>query len=270
MKAVRSEFACICLAALLLGGCAARLPQQTTQLDGAELKRAEERLSRFLSQTCVEAVDSDVRLTWRAYAQQETYPASMQAAAPALLRLALNDPLGRPLLLLAADEKRFTMADNRKAQGYTGSTELRFVRRFLPAFIPVSDLFFWLSGRVRPERMQAAAVRVDRDGGLWWHGGSSDGKTVHILALDGKNRLSRHMIADKKTDEILFEARYSDHLATTSDCAWPGRIELSGKSLEADYAIEFSEIFSFAPLDRQRFQIKLPPHFKVKEMTDKD
>lgn len=271
MRVVRSKFACICLAALLLGGCAARLPQQTSQLEGADLKRAEERLSRFLSQTCVEAVDSDVRLTWRAYAQQETYPASMQAAAPALLRLSLNDPLGRPLLLLAADEKRFTLADNRKGQGYTGSTELRFVRRFLPAFIPVSDLFFWLSGRVRPERMQAAAVRVDRDGGLWWHGGSPDGgKTVHILALDGKNRLVRHMIADKKTDEILFEARYSDYLATTSDCAWPGRIELSGKSLEADYAIEFSEIFSFAPIDRQRFQIKLPPHFKVKEMTGKD
>ncbi|WP_417911831.1 lipoprotein insertase outer membrane protein LolB [Candidatus Electronema sp. TJ] len=270
MKAVRSEFACICLAALLLGGCAARLPQQTSQLSGAELKQAEERLSRFLSRSCVEAVDSDVRLTWRAYAQQETYPASVQAAAPALLRLSLNDPLGRPLFLLAADEKRFTLADNQKSQGYTGSTELRFVRRFLPTFIPVNDLFFWLSARVRPERMQAAAVRVDRDGGFWWHGGSPDGKTVHILALDAKNRLSRHLIADKQTDEILFEARYSDYLATTSDCAWPGRIELSGKSLEADYAIEFSEIFSFAPIDRQRFQITLPPHFTVKEMSDKD
>jgi outer membrane biogenesis lipoprotein LolB len=261
---------CICLAALLLGGCAARLPQQTSQLDGAALNKAEERLNRFLSQSCVEAVDSDVRLTWRAYAQQETYPASMQAAAPALLRLSMNDPMGRPLLLLAADEKRFTLADNRKSLGWTGSTELRLIRRFLPAFIPVNDFFFWLSGRVRPERMQAAAVRVDRSGGLWWHGGSPDGKTVHILALDGNNRLSRHLIADKKTDEILFEARYSGYRATDKDCAWPAKIELSGKSLEADCVIEFNEIFSFAPVGRERFQITLPPHFTVKEMTDKD
>ena len=141
--------------ALLLGGCALRLPQ-TERLNKTELKKAEEQLTAFLSQSCVDAVDSDVKLTWRAYAQQETYPAAMQAAAPALLRLALNDPLGRPLLLLGSDGSTFTLADNRKAVGYTGSTELKFIRRFLPAFIPADDLFFWLSGRVRPERLRAA------------------------------------------------------------------------------------------------------------------
>ncbi|WP_417914775.1 hypothetical protein [Candidatus Electronema sp. JM] len=256
-------------AALLLGGCALRLPQ-TERLNKTELKKAEEQLTAFLSQSCVDAVDSDVKLTWRAYAQQETYPAAMQAAAPASLRLALNDPLGRPLLLLGSDGSTFTLADNRKAVGYTGSTELKFVRRFLPAFIPADDLFFWLSGRVRPERLRAAAARSDAQGAIWWHGGSSDGKTVHIFALDSKNRLSRHLIADKKNDEILFEARYSGYKKTPKDCAWPGKIELSGKALEAEYSIEFKELFGFGPLDQQQFQITLPPHFTVKQMTNQD
>jgi outer membrane biogenesis lipoprotein LolB len=255
--------------ALLLGGCALRLPQ-TERLDGGELKKAEEQLTGFLRQSCVDAVDSDVKLTWRAYAQQETYPAAMQASAPALLRLSLNDPLGRPLLLLGSDGKTFTLADNRKSQGYTGSTELKFIRRFLPAFIPADDLFFWLSGQVRPERMRAAAARSDAQGAIWWHGGSSDGKTVHILALDSKNRLTRHLIADRESDEILFEARYSDYKKTPKDCAWPGKIELSGKALEAEYSIEFSEVFGFGPLDQQQFHITLPPHFTIKQMTNQD
>ncbi|MCW5200347.1 hypothetical protein VU07_00805 [Desulfobulbus sp. F4] len=208
---MRTKWVWLAVVSLLLGGCAFKLPQ-TEQLDGKELKKAEERLNAFLGQSCVEAVDSDVKLTGRAYAHQETYPAAMQAAAPASLRLALNDPLGRPLLLLGSDGKKFTLADNRKSLGYTGSMELKFIRRFLPAFISMDDLFFWLSGRVRPERMRAAAARLDGEGRVWWHGGTSDdGKTVHILALDEQNHLSRHLVADKQTDKILFEARYSDY-----------------------------------------------------------
>ncbi|WP_417908856.1 hypothetical protein [Candidatus Electronema sp. PJ] len=255
------------LVALLLGGCSAKL-QQTTQLGGQELQKAEERLTHFMGQSCVEAVDSDVKLTWRAYAQQETYSAAMQAAAPALLRLSLNDSLGRPVLLLGSDGKTFTLADNLKAVGYTGSTELKYIRRFLPAFIPMEDLFSWLSGQVRPERMQAAAARTDAQGRVWWHGGSADGKTVHILALDEQNRLSRHLVADKQTDEILFEARYSKYGKTPKGCAWPGRIELAGKALEAEYSLEFSEIFGFEPIDQKQFHITLPPHFTVKQKNE--
>lgn len=269
MNPFRFRFACLCLTSLLLGGCAATLPQQSAQLDGEQLKQAEKRLSSFLEQSCVSAVDSDVKLSWQAYAQQETYSATLQAAAPASLRLALTDPLGRPLLLLGSDGKTFTLADNRKAAGYTGSTELKFIRRFLPAFVPMDDLFLWLSGRVRGERMQAAAARTDAEGTLWWHGGSTDGQTTHILALDKENRLSRHLVVDKKTNEILFEARYSDYRPTTDKtCAWPGQIKFSGKALEADYAIAFSEIFGFGPLTPQ--PVKLPPHFTVKAMTDQD
>ncbi len=260
----------LCAVALLLGGCSAKLPQQSAQLDGEPLRQAEKRLRGFLNQSCVQAVDSDIQLNWKAFARQETYPAELQAQAPASLRLALTDPLGRPLLLLGSDGKTFTLADNRKAQGWRGSVELRFIRRFLPAFIPTDDLFLWLSGRVRGERMQAAAARLDAEGTLWWHGGAGDGKTVHILALDEKNHLSRHLVVDRASDEILFEARYSEYRATDKDCSWPGSIILSGKALEAEYRLDFGEIAGFSPIDSKRFEVTLPPHFTVKELTDQD
>lgn len=262
---------CICLVSLLLGGCALKLPQ-TEQLGGAALEKAEERLNLFFAQSCAAAVDSDVTLSWAAYGKKERYAAQLQAAAPSLLRLALNDLLGRPLFLLGTDGKTFTFADNRKAIGYTGSTGLKFIRRFLPAFIPTDDLFLWLSGRVRLQNMRKAAARTDAAGRIWWHGGSSDNKkTVHILALDRHNRLSSHIVADKKTNEILFEAKYSDYQnIADKDCAWPGKISFSGKALEADYAIEFEELFGFGEIDQKRFKINLPAHFTIKKMTDKD
>ncbi len=264
---MRSSLVIICLAALLLGGCASKAPQ-TEQLGGVALDDAAERLNLFLAQSCVAAVDSDVNLSWSAYGQEETYSAELQAAAPASLRLALNDPLGRPLLLLATDGKTFTLADNRKAVGYTGSTALHFIRRFVPSFIPTNDLFLWLSGRVRPETMHRAAARTDANGRIWWHGGSPDGKTVHILAFDRKNHLSRHLVADKKTNEILFEADYSGYRSSDEDCAWPGKISFSGKALEADYTIEYEEIVSFDPIDKKQFQITIPAHFTVKTLQE--
>lgn len=253
-------------AMLLLGGCAARLPQ-TEQIAGKKLQQAEARLNTFLKQSCVSAVDSDVQIGGKAYGQQETYAATLQAAAPSSLRLALTDPLGRPLLLLGSDGRTFTLADNRKSVGWTGSTDLKFVRRFVPAFIPAADLFSWLSGRVSKEKMRAAAARTDAEGTVWWHGGA-DGKIAHILAIDKENRLSRHLVVDRKTNAILFEARYSGYKKTPKDCAWPGRIDLSGKSLEADYSLAFTEIVSFDPISAERFQITLPPHFTVKEMAE--
>jgi hypothetical protein len=260
----------ICFVSLLLGGCAVKLPQ-TEQLGGAALEKAEERLNLFFAQSCAAAVDSDVTLSWAAYGQKERYAAQLQAAAPSSLRLALNDLLGRPLYLLGTDGKTFVFSDNRKAIGYTGSTGLKFIRRFLPAFIPADDLFLWLSGRVRLHNMRKAAARTDANGRIWWHGGSSEDKIVHIIALDRHNRLSSHIIADKKTNEILFEAKYSDYQnIADKDCAWPGKISFFGKALEAEYAIEFEELFGFAPIDEKRFTINLPAHFTVKKMTDND
>ncbi|MCW5200346.1 hypothetical protein VU07_00800 [Desulfobulbus sp. F4] len=45
---------------------------------------------------------------------------------------------------------------------------------------------------------------------------------------------------------------------------------MSGKALEAEYSIEFGEIFGFGPIEPQRFQVTLPPHFTVKQMTEQD
>lgn len=247
---------------LLISGCGSKLPK-TISVSGPELVFVQDRLDRFLEQSCVTAVDSDVRLGWKAYGQMETYPATLQAAAPGFLRFAVVDPLGRALLLLASNGTSFVLADNRKGLGYTGLADSEFIRRYLPEAIGGRDLFFWLSGRIRSD-MQVLSSRKDEKGELFWYEIDYGDRLIHLLAL-GPDNLSRHLVLDDR-DTILFDANYSGYTATTRDCDWPGKITASGEALAADFTLEFIRIYSFSPLDEQLFQLQLPPHFTVRNV----
>ncbi|MCI5137088.1 MAG: DUF4292 domain-containing protein [Candidatus Electrothrix sp. AR1] len=238
---------------------------------GTELRQVESKLTRFLGQSCVNAVDCDVQLSWQAYGQGKTFSATMQAMHPASLRLAMIDPLGRPLVLLGAHGNRFTLTDNNESIGYTGTMDLDVVHKFLPEFISKDDIFYWLSGQINRSRMRTVSTRMDAEESLYWYevayaGGSSKDMT-HMLALNEENQLVRHMVLDADGD-IQFEATYSEYSATPKTCSWPGRVEISGEALEADFTLIFTEIFDFKPLEQKRFQVKIPPHFEVRKIIN--
>ncbi|MCI5158674.1 MAG: hypothetical protein D3906_09605 [Candidatus Electrothrix sp. AUS1_2] len=260
-----------CAGALLLNGCAATPPKTVEIQNDKELLQAESRLSRFLSQSCVNAVDCDVQLSWQAYGHGKTFSAVMQAMYPASLRLAINDPPGRPLILLGAYGNRFTLTDNNAAIGYTGTMDLDVVRKFLPEFIPTNDLFYWLSGRVNRSGLRTVSTRTDAKEKLSWYEvaySTEAGKDMpHMLALNEENQLVRHLVLDKDGD-IQFEAKYSDYSATPRMCSWPGRVEISGDALEADFTLIFTEILNFNPMVPKRFQVNIPPHFEKRKLIN--
>ena len=248
---------------LLVGGCGSKLPR-TVAVSGSDLDQVQSRLTRFFDQSCVTAIDSDVRLGWQAYGQLETYPATLQATAPAFLRFAVVDPLGRPLLLLASNGSTFVFADNRKGIGYTGMADSDFIHQYLPEGIAANNLFFWLSGRIRQDGLQILSARRAEDGPLFWYEIDSGDRLIHLLGLD-QGHLSRHLVLDED-DTILFDAQYSEYLNTTKDCDWPGKIVVTGDALAAAFTLEFTKTYSFSPLDDQLFQLRLPPHFAVRNV----
>jgi outer membrane biogenesis lipoprotein LolB len=258
----------------MLGGCAATPPKTVEIRDSTELRQVESKLSRFLGQSCVNAIDSDVKFSWQAYGQGKTFSATMQAMHPSSLRLAMIDPLGRPLILLGAHGNRFTLADNNEAIGYTGTMDLDVVQQFLPAFIPHEDFFYWLSGRVNRQGMKTLSTKMDAKENLSWYevaypdqADEDKEKMTHMLALNEDNQLVRHMILDADGD-IQFEAKYSDYSATPKMCSWPGQIEISGDALDADFTLIFTEIFDFKPMEQKRFHVKIPPHFEVRKLIN--
>lgn len=261
-----------CAGVLILAGCAATPPKTVEISNSKELRQVESKLTRFLGQSCVNAVDCDVQLSWQAYGQNKTFSATMQAMYPSSLRLAMIDPPGRPLVLLGAYGNRFTLADNNEAIGYTGTMDLDVVKKFLPEFIPTNNLFYWLSGRINRNGMQTVSTRMDAEDKLYWYEvaypqSSKDKEMRHMLALNEKNQLVRHMVLDKEGN-IQFEAQYSEYSKTPKRCSWPGRIEISGDALDADFSLVFTEIFNFKPMERRRFQVKIPPHFEIRKIIN--
>ena len=248
---------------LLVGGCGSKLPR-TVAVSGPDLDLVQSRLTRYFDQSCVAAIDSDVRLGWQAYGQLETYPATLQTTAPAFLRFAVVDPLGRPQLLLASNGSTFVLADNRKGVGYTGMTDSDFIHQYLPEGIASQDLFFWLSGRIRKDGLQVLSVRKAEDGPLFWYEIDYGDRLIHLLGL-GRDRLSRHLVLDEN-ETVLFDAQYSGYFNTTEDCDWPGKIVVSGEGLAAAFTLEFTKMYNFSSLDDQLFQLQLPPHFAVRKV----
>ncbi len=248
---------------LFVSGCASKLPR-TVAVSGPNLEVVQDRLNRFLDQSCVTAIDSDVRLGWQAYGQQETYPATLLSTFPAYLRFAVVDPLGRPLLLLAITGNTFTLADNREAEGYTGLLDSDFIHQYLPVGISGDDLFFWISGRVRQQGLQVLSARRAEDGELFWYEIDYGDRLIHLLGLD-RDHLSRHLVLDEE-DTVIFDVQYSGYSATPEECNWPGKIVVTGEALAADFILDFTRIYSFSPLQEHLFQLQLPPHFMVREV----
>ena len=249
----------------LAGGCASRLPR-TLDVNGSELDRGQAILSRFLKKPCASAVDADVRLAWQAYGQQGKYPATLQAMVPSFLRLAVVDPLGRPVVLLVTDGRTFSLADNRHAEGSVGSMDADFIQKYLPSGIFSHDLFLWLSGRIPTRGLQVLSIRKAEQGALFWYEINYGDRMVHLVGLNRKY-LVRHLILDEKK-RIIADVRYSNYSdpAEIEQYAWPGKIEISGKNSAAVLSLEFTRIYGFSPLQKKNFHLQFPEYFTVRRV----
>ncbi len=245
----------------LLGGCGTRLPR-TTALHGPELEQALARLDRYLDRSCARSVDSDVDLGWQAYGRREVYPGTLQALAPARLRLALVDPLGRPQLLLVSNGSRFTLADNRRVEGFTGPVDSGYITKYLPPEVVGEELFSWLSGRVERSDSDEVGVEEGQEGRIWYS--MARGELSQYLVLD-QDRLRRRLLKDADGN-ILLDVHYSDYLPTEDGCLWPGRLEITGEHLPAGFTLDFTRIYSLDPPGDRVFELQLPQHFSVQEV----
>jgi len=251
---------CLCL--FLAGGCASRLPR-TLAVSDPELDQGQRRLSRFLDKPCAGAVDADVRLRWQAYGRQGTYPATLQAMLPSLLRLAVVDPLGRPVVLLVMDGDSFSLVDNRSSEGYTGALDSDFIGEYLPAGISGQDLFLWLSGRIRSRGLQVLSIRKAEQGDLFWYEVDYGDRLIHLLGLN-RDSLIRHLVLDEE-EKIMVDVRYMDYQDSekAGDCSWPGKIEVCGQDAATVLSLEFTRIYGFSLLQQQLFHLRFPAYFTV-------
>lgn len=258
------------LCCLLLAGCVGKLPR-TAALSSDEEQQAMARWAQLQRARQPVAVDGDFRLRWDVLGSKGGIDAVLQMQKPAQLRFSANDPLGRPLILAVSDGSRFTYVDNRAGQVYQGATTAKFWRRYVPEAVQPSDLFYYLGGLI--DGQQAAAVQParDEDGQGTWYSWRDNHALQHHVLLDAQgNRLERHLLFDRRGEEIL-EVRYSGavHKAGAeagTALTWPEKIELRGEAVSGTVEVQTQKIYDFAVRGAAVFQLTPPPAFFVEQV----
>jgi hypothetical protein len=251
---------------LLLGGCAGPLPK-TLPLDPGAQQEAAVLWSNFLAQRHPPGLDADIRLHWDVLGSKGAIAATVQLQQPALLRFAANDPLGRPLLLAVSDGKAFTMVDNRKGEAYRGTTDSKFWHSYVPETVAPHDLFVLLGGFVaQGEGSLATPSRDETQDGFWY--AWLDARSIrHLVLLErASGTMRRHLLVDRKGNEVL-ALDYSDYRTEAkSGFVWPGRVRISGEAIAGTLAIQVEKVYSHDPQKAAVFRLTPPPHFTVEQV----
>ncbi|WP_456387442.1 hypothetical protein [Desulfolithobacter sp.] len=248
--------AVLALLLLVLGGCGTRGPV-TVALDWKERAVAEEVWYRFVDRSCGQAVDADLRVSWKAWGQEGTVRATLLLQLPSSLRLALVDPLGRPLVLVTGDGTAFTLVDNRTGEAYTGPVEAGFWKKYVPEVLADQELFFLLSARLNTVRCKVEEIARDLEGRGYWYTLRCGDNLRHQVLLSDSGMMVHHRILAE--DEPELEVTYEGTLGNFP-CPWPRTLEIEGKRVSGRIVLEFERIYSTEPVSPDRFLLRLPPH----------
>ncbi len=242
----------------LLSGCVGRLPV-TEPIAPADREQALAPLSFFLKQGQCDWIDLDLEFSWQAYGSKESYSATMQAGTPALLRLAVVDPLGQPQVLFVANGTRFSLADKRTAEGVEGLLSSKYVQQFVPASVLKEDVFYWLSGRTRTCSLQDVRIYRDHNSSRLWYQFEDTHGLSHWLEL-AQHHLMRHILLGADGTFYL-DVQYSDYAEIEGRCVWPSSVKIAGDHLPAELVLTVKKIYGTQPKDKQIFHFDMPTHF---------
>ncbi len=247
---------------VLLPACATRLPP-ATPLTGGDEQPGRELLARFLAASCPGGLDADVTLAWQGYGNHRQVAAVLQAQTPGLVRLSVNDPLGRPLLLLVIDGRRFTLVDVSREQATIGSMDSSFWHQYMPAAVRGRDLFAWLTGRLPAGPMQVIEVlRSTENSDYWFVLDYGDGLR-HRVRIDPQRLLLRdHLLLDAR-GRVVLDVIYTYGQDRDGACPLPLSLEATGRDLSGSFSLAVDRVYSRGNVADSVFRLHLPPHYSV-------
>jgi hypothetical protein len=247
------------LALLLAAGCAT-LPGRHPLAPEEEARGRD--LFRQLAagqQACRAWVDAEAGLTFDSVWQSGFLPGYLQLLAPGFLRFVGIGPLGQPLLILATDGQDFSTVLPAERRVYEGPVTASAFQRYFPDGFAAAASYYWLTGRLRPGRVQVREVTgAEGSPDLWVVFSYAGEAGRELVRLDPEHRtLRRHLLLDEQ-DGVVLEAAYGDY--TSGLCPQPGQVTIRG-GRHGSLELRLRDWQETVPLTAADFETPIPPGF---------
>ena len=263
------------LAALLLfvGGCAT-LPA-TRPLGELQQQEAVARFREAMAdqQECSCCLDAQVRLSLKSLVQNGAISGFVQAKAPSYLKFTGLNPLGQPMMFLATDGTFFRYVVVPEGKGYEGLVTAAAFKKYAPQGFDPAHGFFWLAGRLAPEKLRIFSVAQDPEGrGLWlelaYATDTSGGESLrrHVLFDPAQQVILRHLVAGSD-GRIMVDVWYDNYAPPSEggsdNCRMPGLIRIHANHNGAVMELVLGDWLSDAVFSANDFQVDLPSGFTL-------
>ena len=258
---------------LLSGGCAT-LPA-TRPLAELQQQQAEALFREAMArqQDCPCCLDAQVRLSVKSLVQNGTISGFLQAKEPSFLKFIGLNPLGQPLLFLTTDGTFFRYVAVPEAKGYEGLVTAAAFKKYAPQGFDPEHGFYWLAGRLAPEKLRIFSVAQDPEGqGIWlelaYAADVFEGKALrrHVLFDPAQQVIRRHLVADPD-GQIMVDVRYDDYTKASEggsdNCQMPGVIRIHANHNGALMEITLGDWLPDASFSAGDFRVDLPPGFAL-------
>jgi len=246
-------------AALLVSGCAG-LKAPGPLLPAGERERVVAAFSRFAAEQgkCPAGIEAGFSGEISAGNRRMPVSGEIRMRAPADASLTAVDPLGRPALIAAAENGRFTVVNVPEAAVYTGRLDGARVKEILPA--PVGrEMFYFLAGMLPPGRLSVRGAYASGRAGLFYIDftlAGEDGFVHEVLFDPGRKRIVSHALLDGDGDRVFF----LEYGAAGTGCI---AAEVRASAAGAWFSLRLDGISQLSGSD---FSLSWPPMFRVVEV----
>jgi len=255
---------------LFCGGCAT-LPA-TRPLAELEQQQAVAMFREAMArqQECSCCLDAQVRLSLKSVLQNGTISGFIQAKAPSFLKFTGLNPLGQPMMFLVADGTFFRYVAVPEGKGYEGLVTAAAFKKYAPQGFDPAHGFYWLAGRLAPEKLWIFSVAQDQEGhGLWLElAYAVEASTLrrHVLFDPARQVIRRHLVVDPD-GRIMVEVHYDDYVQVTEggsdNCRLPGVIRIHANHNGALMELTLGDWLPEASFSAEDFRVELPSGFTL-------
>lgn len=246
---------------IFLSGCAI-LPSRTPLSEQENLmarKSFKEMVAK--QRQCKSSVDASITVTLDSIFYSGTMSGYLQAKAPASTKIVGINPLGQPLVVLVSDGHVFNYALLSELLLYHGTVNSESFRRFAPSGFDPGNIFYSLTGKLKPGEVRILEVSDDRQKrGTWIEIEDIEDNVRSLVLFDQERQLILHHLQFNEDDEVVMKTSYADYYPGT--CGLPGLVTINSNNHSGELLIRLNDWRTDTPFSPAEFKLELPPSFK--------